>query len=137
MLKSLEPILDGSPQLVHFELKSPSDLAAAVSAPVTEIATIFLLDKAESFDDNLSSFAEILAKHAEGFRGCAHSWILEDVQHESLGPGVKGRACIMAIGWSSIAAHLAFKKTSAFQKGLELLSDARGSEIHHTIFSEA
>jgi hypothetical protein len=137
MLKSLEPILDGSPQLVHFELESPSDLAAAVSAPVTEIATIFLLKKTESFDDNLSSFAKILDENAEGFRGCAYSWILEDVQHESLGAGVSGRACIMAIGWSSISAHLAFKGTSAFQKGLELLSDARGSEIHHTIFSEA
>ncbi|KAI4744337.1 hypothetical protein E4T44_15121 [Aureobasidium sp. EXF-8845] len=137
MLKSLEPILDGSPQLVHFELESPSDLAAAASAPVTEIATIFLLEKTESFDGNLSLFAKILDENAEGFRGCAHSWILEDVQHESLGAGVDGRACLMAIGWSSTSAHLAFKRTSAFQKGLELLSDARGSEIHHTIFSEA
>jgi hypothetical protein len=137
MLKSLEPILDGSPQLVHFELESPSDLAAAVSAPVTEIATIFLLEKTESFDGNLSLFARILDENAEGFRGCAHSWILEDVQHESLGAGVNGRACLMAIGWSSVSAHLAFKRTSAFQKGLELLSDARGSEIQHTIFSEA
>jgi hypothetical protein len=137
MLKSLEPILDGSPQLVHFELESPSDLAAAVSAPVTEVATIFLLEKTESFDGNLSLFARILDENAEGFRGCAHSWILEDVQHESLGAGVNGRACLMAIGWSSVSAHLAFKRTSAFQKGLELLSDARGSEIHHTIFSEA
>jgi hypothetical protein len=137
MLKSLEPILDGSPQLVRFELESPSDLAAAVSAPVTEIATIFLLEKTKLFDGNLSSFAKILDEDAEGFTGCAHSWILEDVQHESLGAGVNGRACLMAIGWSSVSAHLAFKGTSAFQKGLELLSDARGSEIHHTIFSEA
>lgn len=135
MLKSLEPILDGSPQLVHFEPKSPSDLTAAVSAPVTEIATVFLLEKTGSFDDNLSSFAKIVNEHAEGAMGCAHSWILEDVQHESLGAGVKGRACLLAIGWSSISAHLAFKKTSAFEKGLGLLKDARGSEIHHTIFS--
>lgn len=135
MLKSLEPILDGSPQLVHFELESPSDLTAAVSAPVTEIATVFLLEKTESFDDNLSSFAKIVVEHAEGALGCARSWILEDVQHESLGEGVNGRACLLAIGWSSISAHLAFKKTSAFAKGLELLKDARGSEIHHTIFS--
>ena len=135
MLKSLEPILDGSPQLVHFELKSPSNLTAAVSAPVTEIATVFLLEKTESFDENLSSFAKIVDEHAEGASGCAHSWILEDVQHESLGAGVKGRACLLAIGWSSISAHLAFKETSAFRKGVELLKDARGSEIHHTIFS--
>jgi hypothetical protein len=137
MLKSLEPILDGSPQLVHFEPKGSRDLTAAVSAPVTEIATIFLLEKTESFNDNLSSFAKILDEHAEGFMGCAHSYILEDVQHESLGVGVKGKACLLAIGWSSISAHVAFKKTSAFQRGLELLSDARGSEIHHTIFFAA
>jgi len=135
MLKSLEPILDGSPQLDHFELKSPSNLTAAVSAPVTEIATVFLLEKTKSFDENLSSFAKIVDEHAEGASGCAHSWILEDVQHESLGAGVNGRACLLAIGWSSISAHLAFKETSAFRKGVELLKNARGSEIHHTIFS--
>lgn len=135
MLKSLEPILDGSPRLVHFELESPSDLTAAVSAPVTEIATVFLLDKTESFDNNMNSFARILDEHAEGFLGCAHSWILEDVEHESLGAGVKGKAYILAIGWSSTSAHLAFKKTSAFEKALELWKDALGSEIHHTIFS--
>jgi hypothetical protein len=137
MLKSLEPILDGSPQLVHFELESPSDLTAAVSAPVTEIATVFLLDKTESFDNNMNSFARILDEHAEGFLGCARSWILEDVQHESLGAGVKGKAYILAIGWSSISAHLAFKKTSAFEQALELWKDALGSGIHHTIFSPA
>ena len=134
MLKSLEPILDGSPQLVHFELKDPSDLTAAVSAPVTEIATVFLLHRTESFDNNLRSFARILDEHAEEFLGCVHSWILEDVEHESLGAGVKGKACLLAIGWSSISAHLTFKESSAFEKGLELLKDARGSEIHHTIF---
>jgi hypothetical protein len=137
MLKSLEPILDGPPQLVHFESRSPKDLSAAVSAPVTEVATVFLLEKTESFNDNLSLFAEILDEHAEGFLGCAHSWILEDVEHESLGAGVKGRACLLAIGWSSVSAHLAFKKTSAFQRGLGLLRGARGSEIHHTIFFAA
>ncbi|KAG9524302.1 hypothetical protein KCV07_g2011, partial [Aureobasidium melanogenum] len=135
MLQSLETILDGSPQLVHFELRRPSDLlTAAISAPVTELATLFLPEKMTSFDDNLGSFAKILVEHAEGFVGCAFSWIIEEVEHESFGPGVKGRACILAIGWSSISAHTTFKETGAFKKGLELFKDATGSEIHHTTF---
>lgn len=134
MLERLEPILGGSPQLVHFELKSPSDLAAAISAPVTELATLYLREKMSSFDDDMSSFAKILAERAEGFLGSAFSWIMEDVEHESFGPGVKGRAVVLAIGWSSISAHMTFKETSAFQKGLECFKDASGSEIHHTTF---
>ncbi|KAG9636417.1 hypothetical protein KCU98_g17137, partial [Aureobasidium melanogenum] len=134
MLQSLETILDGSPQLVHFELKSPGDLTTAISAPVTELATLFLPEKVSSFDDNLGSFTKILAEHAKGFVGCAFSWIMEEVEHKSFGSGVKGRACILAIGWSSISAHTTFKETSAFKKGLELFKDATGSEIHHTTF---
>ncbi|KAI4722840.1 hypothetical protein E4T48_00963 [Aureobasidium sp. EXF-10727] len=137
MLERLEPILDGSPQLVHFELKDPSDLASAVSAPVTELATLFLLEQKPSFDESLGSFANILHEHAEGFVGCSFSWIMEPVEHESFGSGVKGRACLLAIGWSSISAHMAFKETAAFQKGLEYFNDALGSEIHHTIFIAA
>lgn len=134
MLKSLGTILDGSPQLVHFELKSRSDLAAAISAPVTELATLYLREKMSSFDDDMSSFAKILTEHAEGFVGCAFSWIMEDVEHESFGSGVKGRAVILAIGWSSTSAHMTFKETSAFRKGLECFKHASGSEIHHTTF---
>lgn len=134
MLKRLEPILAGSPQLVHFRLESPSDLAAAVSAPVTELATLYIPEKMSSFDDDMSSFAKILTEYAEGFLGSAFSWIMEDVEHESFGPGVKGRAAILAIGWSSISAHMTFKETSAFRKGLECFRDASGSEIYHTKF---
>ncbi|KAK6001742.1 hypothetical protein QM012_002232 [Aureobasidium pullulans] len=134
MLESLEPILGGSPQLVHFELECPNDLAAAICAPVTELATLFLPGEMVSFDDNMNSFAAILTERAEGFMGCTFSWIIEDVEHGSLGPGVKGKAYILAIGWSSISAHAAFKQTSAFQKGLDLFKDALGSEIHHTTF---
>ena len=134
MLKALGPVLGGSPQLVHVELKSPSDLTAAISAPVTELATLFLPKKMSSFDDNMSSFSKILTEHAEGFLGCAYSWIIEDVEHESFGPGIKGRACLLAIGWSSVTAHATFKKTVAFQENLELFQDARASEIHHTTF---
>lgn len=134
MLQSLRTILDGSPQLTHFELANPSDLTAAISAPVTELATLFLPEKMSSFDDNLGSFAKILKEHAEGFMGCTYSWIMEDVEHESFGPGIKGRACILSIGWSSISAHTAFKETSAFKQALGLFRDATGSEIHHTTF---
>lgn len=134
MLKTLKPVLDGSPQLVHFDLKSPGELSAATSAPVTEVATLFLPKKISSFNDKMSSFAKILNEHAEGFLGCAYSWIMEDVEHESFGPGIKGRAFLLAIGWSSISAHMAFKKTGAFQENLELFQDARASEIHHTTF---
>ncbi|KAG9944403.1 hypothetical protein KCU85_g7948, partial [Aureobasidium melanogenum] len=134
MLQSLESILDGSPQLFHFELENLSDLTAAISASVTELATLFLPEMMPSFDDNLGSFAKILKEHAEGFLGCTYAWIMEDVEHESFGPGIKGRACILSIGWSSISAHTTFKETSAFKKGLELFKDATGSEIHHTTF---
>ncbi|TIA35177.1 hypothetical protein D6C83_06723 [Aureobasidium pullulans] len=134
-LDTLSPLLAGQPQLVHFELKSAADdLAAAVSAPVTELATIFLTEKTQSFYDNVGSFADILRDHTEGFLGISYSWCIEDVEHECLGEGFKGKACILAIGWSSIDAHLAFKQTDAFRRGLEFLRGARGSEIHHTIF---
>lgn len=91
-LDTLSPLLAGQPQLVHFEIKSAADdLAAAVSAPVTELATIFLTEKTQSFYDNLGSFADILRDHTEGFLGISYSWCIEDVEHECLGEGLRGR----------------------------------------------
>ncbi|KAI5202802.1 hypothetical protein E4T39_04483 [Aureobasidium subglaciale] len=134
MLKSLEPIMDGPPQLLHFKLGSRDHLASALMAPVTELATLYLPTETSSFHSDLGAFAKILIGYSEGF---SYSFSIEDVEHKSLGAGVKGKACQLAIGWSSISAHLAFKHTDAFRKGLEYLKDARGSEIHHTTFRAA
>jgi quinol monooxygenase YgiN len=134
MLDSLKPLLAGPPDLVHCEFNNLDHLAQATFAPVTEMATLYLPEESPPFYNNLGSFAEILTKQARGCLGVAYGCSIEHVQDMSLGKGVKGKAYLLAIGWQSIEAHVLFKKTHAFKRCLELLKEARGSEIHHVKF---
>lgn len=136
MLDSLKTLLAAPPELVHYEL-NPNDLAAAASAPVTELATTFLPIKSSSFSSNIEQFANVLTKHAQGFLGIAHGWSVEEVEHDSLGAGIQGRACLLAIGWQSVDHHMAFKETAAFQESLHLFKEVKSVEMHHVGFQTA
>lgn len=132
MLKSLEAILAGPPQLLHFNFNTTGDLKGSMTAPVTQLATFFLPDKSSAFDSNLHSFAQVLEENAEGFLGVVHGWSIEPVEHEGLGAGIKGRSCLLSIGWRSTGAHMAFKDTEAFQRCSRYWEEAKGVELHHT-----
>jgi hypothetical protein len=69
-----------------------------------------------SYIDDVAKFDKELQK-ADGYLGYAVGITHETVEHE----GVKGKAAVLAIGWNSVDAHMAFRETQAFKDNIGLL----------------
>ena len=82
-------------------------------------------------ETNTQKFAEVLSKNAEGFLGMTSGWSVEDVEHEKLGAGQKGKIFALALGWESVDAHMKATKTQAFKDNIHLLGEAKTIEMHH------
>ena len=120
--------------MVHVDFKPDGGLAAALSAPVTEVATFFH-DGAppEGHEANVAKFRENAEKHeaAKDILGVAYGTTYEEVEKD----GVKGKAAVLAIGWPSVEVHMALRQTQFFKDNIALLrNDAKGIEVHHTNF---
>jgi hypothetical protein len=131
--------MSGNATIHHVDF-SPSDgaLSKAFSAPVTEIAT-FYCDPEPIADwmSNAAKAAEWLDEQpAEaGYIGGSAAWGIthEVVERE----GVKGKAGVVVIGWTSREAHVAFRGTQTFGENIGLLrGEARGIEMHHVVLME-
>lgn len=134
MVKHLKQIMaEGEPQFIHYEFPSTGKLTSAFSAPVTELATFYLPSKTSSFQSNLENFAEVISSsNVSGFLGVASGWSIEDVEHEGFGTGKKGKAVLLAIGWESIDAHMAFRETDTFRNVIGFArEEPKGAELHH------
>jgi hypothetical protein len=79
-------------------------LSTALSAPVTELAT-FYFEGAPPKDhlEGVHKFRQLAEeKKWEGYLGSAAGITYEEVERE----GVKGKAAVLAIGWTSVDAHM-------------------------------
>lgn len=139
MVKSLDAITSGPPSFVHYDFASMGKLTAALSAPVTELATFYLPSKTSTFQTNLEKFEKAASESGtNGFLGIATAWSIEDVEHEGFGEGKTGKSLLLAIGWESIDAHMAFRETDVFKDNIGLLrGEPKGVEVHHTTLQTA
>ena len=132
MVKGLEAIFAGDPQFLHYDFPSAAKLAFALSAPVTELATFYLLSESHSWDENVKEFLNRTVDGADGLVGGTSGWSLEDVEHDKFPTGEKGKAYLLAIGWESLEAHMAFRETDLFKNSISLLmGEPKSVELHH------
>lgn len=124
----------------HAYLKPHATTAATkLAAPVTEFVTFYFpssisSDDKKDFDEAMASFLDAPQQHADGFRGASTGWIVEEVEHASVG---KGRGYVAALGWNSVEAHMAFRETDEFKKAIAPIREkAKGSVMYHIKFQE-
>ncbi len=139
--KHVGSILDGALSIHHANLKPqpPSASASSFPAPVTELVTFYFPSSTSSsdktdFDNAVSKFSKVPQQHADGFRGFCGGWIVEEVEHASVG---KGCGYVAAVGWDSVDAHMAFRETKEFKEAIvDLRGRAKGSVMYHVKFQE-
>lgn len=135
-LSRIQSIMSSGADLTHVDFQpSPSILHNALSAPVTELAT-FYFDSQPNSDwlANAAKAADWLRKDAKGFLDIAYGITHETVEYQ----GVKGKAAVIAVGWESKEAHMAFRETGTFKENIGLLrGDSKAIEMHHVALMEA
>ncbi|KAL8846693.1 MAG: hypothetical protein Q9221_008221 [Calogaya cf. arnoldii] len=141
--KQLMSIVDGDIHSLRHAHLSPHPPSAAVSgttSPVTEMIThYFSADISESnqssFESNMEEFVKCLEK-AEGFKGFAGGWVVEEAEHEA----VEGKARLWqsCVGWQSVEEHMAFRETEDFKENVHLIRPdfTKAMTVHHTKFTE-
>ncbi|KAL9637211.1 MAG: hypothetical protein Q9164_002338 [Protoblastenia rupestris] len=139
-VKHLMTIVDGEIEMRHanFEPHPPSAAVSGTTSPVTEVLTMYLEKKDEGFSKKVGQLGEVVLSKADGCRAVSSGWVIEEVEHECLGKGKKGNACVMVIGWESKEKHMEFKETQDFKDNIQLIrsDEVKGTEMHHTSFSE-
>ncbi|KAI9877432.1 MAG: hypothetical protein M1830_003917 [Pleopsidium flavum] len=139
--KHIGSILDGAVSIHHAILKpqSSSTVASRFSAPVTEIVTFYFPSSTSASDksdieDAVSKFSKAPQQHAEGFRGLSGGWIVEKVEHASVG---EGWGFVGVAGWDSLDAHMAFRETKEFKEAImDLRNRAKGTAMYHVKLQE-
>ncbi|KAL9005680.1 MAG: hypothetical protein Q9188_001539 [Gyalolechia gomerana] len=142
-LKHLLSAVDGELGVHHVEL-TPHPPSAAVSgtfSPVTEVVGhYFAADISDSekstFESDLNKFAKVLEETAEGYKGFAGGWLLEEQEHGDM----EGKAKVWqsCIGWDSVEAHMAYRETQAFKENVYLMrpESKKAVMMHHVKFHE-
>lgn len=133
MLDRLGSLMSSAPELVHFEVSSSATQARAFNAPITELVLVYLDGSSSTIEANLQKFADALEKDAQAPVGGVYlsGYSVEEVEHEKLDGG-KGKVILMAIGWQSLEAHMAFRDTAAFKENVGLLRDGpKALAMHH------
>ena len=137
--KHLMSIVDGSLTMYHANLSPhpPSAAISSTSSPVTECLTCYFSSLDSSYEERFNKLVAALSEGAEGFKAAAGGWLVEDVEHEKIGSGKKGKAFVGFIGWESVEAHKKFRETKAFNDNIHLIREGPvASEVHHTVFVE-
>jgi len=136
-VKRLGAIMFASPQIHHVDFEPAGALAKAFSAPVTEVATFYC--DVEPISDWLSNASKAVSRLEEqpasaGYLSSSYGITHEVVEYK----GVKGKAAVIAIGWTNKEAHLAFRETQTFRENIGLLrGEAKAIEMHHVAMMAA
>jgi len=131
-ITNLGALIDGQPTIIHADFVDNGARRIAFSAPVTELVRVYMKSQSSSMEGNAQKLFEVLNEHAPGFVGGVSGWVVEDVEHEKLGPGVKGKVFAAAVGWQSVDAHMNFRETEQFKSNIHLLTDeATAVDMHH------
>lgn len=143
-LKHLLSIVDGEMGVLHVEFNPhpPSAAVSGTSSPVTEVVDhYFVADLSDSeksdFESNLSKFVKVLEEKADGYKGFAGGWIVEEQEHKDMEG--KARVWQSCIGWESVDAHMAFRETQVFRDNVHLMrpESRKAVTMHHVNFQDA
>ena len=131
--KKFQSIMSEDPHLFHVDFQPDGGLQAAMSGPVTEIAT-FYFDGGPPDDarESCAKFIDICEKEGNVMvSGWSYGITHEEIERE----GVKGKGAVLTIGWESVQAHMDFRETKTFKDNIHLLRmTAKKIEMHHTQF---
>ncbi len=87
-----------------------------------------------SFHAKIIEFGKVIQQHAKGFRDTSSGWIVEEVEHPSVGTGL---GYVAAVGWDSVEAHMAFRETEEFKNAMgQMGGGVKGAEMYHVKFQE-
>lgn len=127
-LANIKSILTGPPKIQHVDFKPAHELHQVLASPLTELVNIY-------FD------GDVPATYAPGFEKFSQACTVQPGNHgavfgsthETLDyEGIKGQAAVLAIGWDSHDAHMAFRETQAFKDNIHLLrSTSKKSFMQH------
>lgn len=89
-----------------------------------------------SFEENIQKFQKICEDHAEGYKGFASGWVVEELEHGEIEGKARVYHCLL--GWESVEAHLAFRETQEFQDNIYLMrpSSRKAAKAHHVNLKE-
>ena len=114
----------------------PSAAVSSTSSPVTECLTCYFSELDPAYEEDFNKFIAAVKENAKGARA-AGGWLVEDVEHEKIGSGKKGKAFVGFLGWESVEAHQKFRETKAFSENIHLIREGPVAlEVHHTVFVE-
>ena len=136
-LQRCATIMAGPVDIFHVDFEPAGALSKALSAPVTEIATFYCEgEPVKDWTSNAAKACEWLEREAKaaGYLGAAYGITHEEVEYR----GVKGKAAVIAIGWTSKEAHMEFRETQTFKENIGLLrGEAKAIEMHHVVMMQA
>lgn len=129
-VKTFSTIFTGDPQIVHVDFEPAGGAKAAMSAPVTEIAT-FYYDNEPPEDSfaGAKKLVEALQKDGQNIFGWAFGKTHEVIERD----GAKGKGNVLVIGWETVQAHLDARQTQAFKDNIHHLRtpQVKAAEVHH------
>jgi quinol monooxygenase YgiN len=139
-LQKFVSIMSGPADIHHVDFQSQEGLKKALAAPMTELATFYCDGKpGDEWLGNAAKAAEWLGREASGAGGYVAGASAFGITHEEVEyKGVKGKAAVIAIGWTSKEAHMSFRETQTFKENIGLLrGDAKAIEMHHVVMMQA
>ncbi|KAJ4365539.1 hypothetical protein N0V83_008158 [Neocucurbitaria cava] len=133
-------ILSSAPTLFHISFPSTPSPLTPLSAPVTECINAYFppSQSEDEYDTSFNTFrskcGEIPNVEADGLVG---GWAEEKATHEKLGEGVEGKLFAAFVGWPSVEAHMAFRKSEEFGKIIGYLrTGVKGLNVFHVAFKQ-
>ncbi|OAL54853.1 hypothetical protein IQ07DRAFT_278701 [Pyrenochaeta sp. DS3sAY3a] len=139
-LENIKPILAGPAHIFHARFPAEYAEPNPLTAPVTECINAYF-SASHSEAEYTANFAQF---RSEGEKipdieavGMTGAFSIEAHEHENLGEGEQGKLFAAFVGWPSVEAHLAFRKTEEFAKIIGLLrGGAKGLKVWHVAFRE-
>ncbi|UJO22091.1 uncharacterized protein CLAFUR5_09225 [Fulvia fulva] len=129
----ISTIFSGPGYMHHIDFEPYEQLAKAMTASMTEIATFYFDDEPpDGYLDRFHQFCEAAAKE-DGARPLAAAAGIthEEVEYED----IKGNAAVFVAGWESIEAHMAFQGGKVFKEHMPGLMDGvEKVQMHHVSF---
>jgi len=124
-------MLDGSPTLYHASMTPPppSGALSDTSSPATELITIYFPASYSSSDKSTfeSGFKKLVAcieDNSPDYTGFTGGWVIEE-RPLPKDPSTMAKVYTGAIGWKSVEAHMAFRKTQVFKDNVHHLRGAK------------
>lgn len=119
--------------MIHADLKPDGAVARTLSAPVTEVATLYFDGGPPSnyMEGGMEFIQAVEDSNSDGYMGAAIGLTYEEIERE----GVKGKGVVLCIGWESVDKHKAFRETPTFKEHIQKFRQGAAKvEMHHVAF---